>query len=128
MGLVTVEYYEHPNLSSYYLEDSYVLDIVEEREAVVFRVEFVLTEDHSQYRAPDPGTQYCYATGSLTFPGVSHVEWAEKDIQVHTDPDGSEDIGNIDYLEQEGSRWKIGGEWGQMLIYTTNAPTVSLDS
>jgi len=42
-------------LSAVYLEDSYVLDIVDELPLFKFKIEAVLTRDHPSYRAPGSG-------------------------------------------------------------------------
>ena len=48
------DYYEFPSLEHVYLEDSYVMDIQTDPDAVEISVETVLTETHPQYSDPLP--------------------------------------------------------------------------
>jgi hypothetical protein len=116
-----------PTLSAVYLEDSYVLDIVEEPTQLRFRLEAVLTEDHPAHHPPRPGEQYCYATGWLTIPSITRSEWEHRSTQRFTDASGEEDLGNIDFLTREADHWHIGGDWGAVRAYTTATPHLDLD-
>lgn len=123
-----MDYFEVPGLATVYLEDSYVLDIVEEPGSFSFTMEFVLTKNHPRYHEPRAGEMYCYERGRLTFTDVSHVEWLERSQQTYTDAAGEQDLGNIDYLKQENDHWHAGGDWGQVRVYTTLPPRATLDT
>lgn len=69
---------DYPVLSNLYLEDSYVLDVIERPGEVVFILEAALTPEYSRYRAPSPREQYCYIRGDLAFVKVRRVEWLER--------------------------------------------------
>lgn len=116
-----------PTLASVYLEDSYVLDIVEQPGELKFRLEAVLTENHPAYHPPKPGERYCYATGWLTIPNIARAEWEHRSTQRYTDATGEEDLGNIDFLTREGDHWLIDGDWGTVRVYTTADPQLILD-
>jgi hypothetical protein len=114
-------------LSNVYLEDSYVLGITDQPGELKFRLEAVLTENHPAYRPPRPSEQYCYATGWLIIPNVTRMEWEHRSTQRFIDATGEEDLGNIDYLNREHDHWHIGGDWGEVRVYTTDNPQLVLD-
>lgn len=121
------DYTALPTLSDVYLEDSYVLDVVDQPGELKFRLEAVLTKNHPAYQRPNPGEQYCYATGWLIIPNVMHLDWVHRSTQRFTDATGEEDLGNIDYLNREHDHWHIGGDWGEVRAYTTGSPLLILD-
>jgi hypothetical protein len=49
-----MDYDSLPGLVGIYLEDSYVLGILESSKQVVFRIDAVLTPEHPAHHAPDP--------------------------------------------------------------------------
>jgi hypothetical protein len=105
------DYITVPSLASVYLEDSFVLDIVEQPDGPRFRLEAVLTKAHPAYRPPKPGEQYCYATGWLIIPDVTRLKWEHRSTQRYTDATGEEELDNIDFLTQvgtTGSSWRLG--------------------
>jgi len=127
MGLLIVtDYSTIAVLSAVYLEDSYVVDIVDELPLFKFKIEAVLTRDHPSYRAPGSGEQYCYAAGWLVFRDVSRVEWERQSPRTYTDAAGEEDRGNIDFLKLDGDHWYAGGDWGEARIFTTATPQLTL--
>lgn len=115
-----------PDLVGVYLEDSYVLDIIEGSALFKFKIEAVLTPGHPHYRAPGPDEQYCYATGWLIFTGTSRVEWESKSLQKYIDAEGAEDLGNIDFLRRYSDHWHGRGDWGEVRIFTIVWPRFTL--
>ncbi len=113
-------------LADVYLEDSYVLDIIDEPPTFTFKVDAVLTPDHPHYRAPRPAEQYCYATGWLVFRDVSRVEWEARSTQRYTDAAGEQDMGNMDFLKFCSDHWYAGGDWGKVRIFTLGRPQLDL--
>jgi hypothetical protein len=87
-------YHEIPALHCIYLEDSYVMG-VEERDGIV-----------------------------LDFGHASSVEWLERSGHVFTDPDGEQDLGNIDVLRWEGDHYDIAGDWGHVHVRSAEPPDV----
>ncbi|MEV0675400.1 hypothetical protein AB0I60_02640 [Actinosynnema sp. NPDC050436] len=124
---MTTDYVEIPELSTYYLEDSFVLAIEQAPSELRFRVELVLTESHPLYRPAAPDKQHCYADGWLILSEAARVEWAWRSYQVFTDANGEIDLDNIDYLKRVGDHWLIGGSWGEARVYTSNDPKVLVD-
>lgn len=122
---MTTHYYDLPDLASVYLEDSFVLDIIEEPGELKFRLEAVLTEHHPNYTHPKPGEQYCYADAWLTFPDVTRTDWEHRTTQRFTDASGEEDLGNIDFLERPDDHWHIGGDWGEARVHTPANPQLT---
>lgn len=121
-----MHYAEFPSLAGYYLEDSFVLGITSDQQSLAFELEVVLTEDHPHYAAPQPGEQYCYAHGVLTFDDVAQAHWLQCNDRTYTDAAGDEDLGNIDVLDREDGTWRVSGDWGEVLVTTPSTPTISL--
>lgn len=117
-------YYDIPALRGIYLEDSYVMGIEEREGGISFTVDAVLTEDHPRYHSPKPGEQYCYAGIVLDFGSVTSVDWLERSEHVFTDPDGEQDLGNIDVLRWEGDLYDIAGDWGHVHVRSARPPEV----
>lgn len=121
-----MDYSEIPGLAPYYLEDSFVLAINENERSLTFNLDVVLTETHPAYTQPKPGEQYCYANGLLVFDRLSGIDWLSRDFRTNTDAAGEEDLGNIDFLKQEGNTWRLGGDWGEVLVTTDATPSITL--
>lgn len=120
------DYSEWSALEHFYLEDSYVLEIVERPTELVFRMEFVLREGHSRYRAPAENYQYCYARGELMFRGTADIGWRERRDVTSFDATGEPDLGNMDLLYQEDGRFVASGDWGQVSFFAAEI-VVTLD-
>ncbi|MEU2014141.1 hypothetical protein [Nocardia sp. NPDC019302] len=119
---MTRDYADYPVLSDLYLEDSYVLEVIERPTEVVFVLDAVLTPEHSMYRAPGAGEQYCYVRGDLIFENASRVEWLEKSFRKYKDASGSEDMGNIDVLTNTDGVYYLEGDWGKVRIWSADDP------
>lgn len=124
---MTLHYSELSCLSSYYLEDSYVLDIVTSSDVISFRMDLVLTPEHPRYHDPGLSEQHCYAIGTLIFRQVTSVQWISRNFRTSKDAAGEEDLGNIDNMKKEDSYWRLEGDWGEVVIHTETDPTVELD-
>jgi hypothetical protein len=111
-----IDYNSLPGLVGVYVEDSYVLGILESSEQVVFRLDAVLTPAHPAYRPPRPGEHYCYAHGSLVFPDVTDVAWLNRNSGHYVDASGAEDVGNVDNLTSDGGAFVVEGDWGAVRI------------
>ncbi|MGP3959113.1 hypothetical protein ACTWPT_24185 [Nonomuraea sp. 3N208] len=117
-----IDYTKFPELNGVYLEDSYVLAIIERPGVLTFMLEAVLTPEHPYYRPPRPGQQYCYAKATLTFHDVSAVEWIKQSPHRYVDASGEEDLGNIDSLVAERGVYRVDGDWGEVRIFTSSRP------
>lgn len=105
-----------PALQYLYLEDSYVLGIVEQDPHLIFLIDAVLTEEHPAYVPPPPGIQYCFKRLALRFEDVSNVDWKSMRLRdAHNiDVDGKIDYGNIDSLLFADKTAHIEGSWGEV--------------
>lgn len=124
------DYTDVAALSTVVLEESYVLDLVEEEgHSIRFRLHAVLTQDHPDYQPPGPGEQYCMAYGWLIFDNVVEVHGLQQfaALPPAVDATGEEDKGNIDSLKRHEDYWKVGGSWGEILIRTNSDPHLTLD-
>ena len=109
-------YYEFHSLEHVYLEDSYVLDIQTEPDAVEISLETVLTESHPQYSDPLPNEQYCYRNGRICFQNAKRITWVKKSMIPTPDLVGPPDYENIDeFYFSEGS-YHLNGGWGELDI------------
>ena len=102
-------YTEIDTLSHVYLEDSFVLEIVDGPGVLAFRVEAVLTPGRPRYRPAPPGEQHCYADAWLTFSDVLEVRWIRRVDVVSYDATGESELGNIDYLRLADGRRPMAG-------------------
>lgn len=109
-----------PALSELYLEDSYVLEILESPSCLIFQMEFVLREGHPKYRAPKQDEQYCYERGKLIFQGIRALRWLERTEVLSFDAKGEHDLGNIDQLYQENGWYMASGDWGEVTFMAQN--------
>lgn len=103
-------------LKNIYLEDSYVLGIQEEKYFIVFKMEFVLTEEHPSFSIPKNGEMYCYKRGNLVFSNIELRTWLEKTSNVNIDANNEEDLGNIDTLRFKNNSFYLEGDWGKLEI------------
>lgn len=106
------------SIADLYLEESYVLDIVESASELVFVLEAVLTSSHPGYGTPAAGERYCYRDGVLVFAEVDRVEWAERSFRRSEDASGTTDLGNIDSLSSEDGVYSVEGDWGAVRIWS----------
>lgn len=111
-----IEYSRLSGLENLFLEDSYVLDILEGNSEVKFSMEFVFTEAHPLYQAPNEGEQYCYHKGYLVFENVSHFNKFCRTPTEYTDANNEVDLGNIETFSSLGGRFVLSGDWGELDI------------
>ncbi|MFI8481874.1 hypothetical protein ACIGCM_15025 [Pseudomonas sp. NPDC078700] len=111
-----MNYYEILPLSNFYLEDSYVLSIIEVAGALIFELEAVLTKSHPQYEEPKKGEQYCYRKVSLRFFNVDSIEWFDRRFIGFEDSAGELDYGNIDSFVVGDGSYTLSGDWGMVII------------
>lgn len=125
MSAVTA-YWDLPNLTEIYLEDSWVLNVVAEPATLAFKMEFVLREGHPNYRPPKLGEQYCYMPGLLIFPRVTSLSWEGPSVRPAVDATGEEDYGSVDEFRVEDGGYRLIGDFGDIRV-SSAAPEVLLD-
>lgn len=118
-------YTQLPGLAHVYLQDSYVLGIVETPARLTFRLDAVLTPQHCAYHPPSPGDHHCYALAELTFIDATRIEWITRTGRRYTDATGTEDLGNIDILAVDGDTFLVEGDWGRVRLVAA-PPTFKL--
>lgn len=109
-------YYEHPKLSDYYLEDSYVLDIFEEKDTLTFHLEAVISESHPNYSPPQKDQLYTYIKISIIFSEATSIKWQKKETKKFTDKSNGIDYGNIDSFVISENAYVLSGDWGKVTI------------
>lgn len=110
-------YWQLDQLKDVYLEDSWILRINATPGRLEVVLDFVLRENHSDYRDPLPGEQYCYKRGSLVFSAVSELSWiGQGKIRPTTDANGETDYGSLDVLQFDDPRWSMAGDFGEISV------------
>jgi hypothetical protein len=109
-----VSYEKLPGLDHVRLEDSFVIDFVEERSRIAFVLQIMLLPGHALYAQPMFGVRACYGHGILEIREVREVRWRARVLRAFADKDGRVDYGNIDALTFDPERWAshLEGEWG----------------
>lgn len=117
MSTKRVNYSTLPGLENVYFEDSYVLGISANLEAVEFTLDLVLTEEHPLYRHPKLGEQYCFCQATLTFTEPKQFLFEKAGTIPAKDASGAIDYGNIDIFEVDDAGWfHLAGEWGKLQL------------
>ncbi|BAN46029.1 hypothetical protein [Metapseudomonas resinovorans] len=111
-----MNYYELSSLNNIYLEDSYVLEIEEKENTLIFKLEAVLTENNPSYTPPRAGEQYCYSKATLGFYGIHLIKWLERNRKEFPDKTEKNDYGNIDIFRIEDGTYILSGDWGVVEI------------
>ncbi|HUW08052.1 MAG TPA: hypothetical protein VMW01_17575 [Williamwhitmania sp.] len=119
-----MEKINYPDLEQFnglYLEDSFVLQIIETSELVSFHMEFVLTKDHPEYQKPLVNEMYCYRYGVINFIEPKQVLWKYRNQKaISIDANGENDFGNIDVFSKFEDNYLLEGDWGNVLISCKN--------
>ena len=114
--MVRVPYYNIPQLSYIYLEDSFVLNIRTEANYVELLLELVLTENHPLYQSPLPNEQYFYKKARLIFSEAQQVELTEKINTKYIDANNELDLGNINDFYQYKNYFYLYGDWRELKV------------
>lgn len=118
-----VHYGKLAGLKDVYLEDSYVLSIIDEPRSLRFTLLLVLRAQHPSYVKPTSQDRYCFRLGVLEFRDVTSVEWKARSKRRYRDADGRVDYGNIDAFFGEGEgAYHLEGDWG--IVDVRSAPPV----
>lgn len=103
-------------LKHIYLEDSFVLGLIEGENSIEFELEAVLTPEHPSYLPPKPNEQHCYKKFVLRLDGCSNVDWLRKSLRPTTDANGEVDYGNIDHFGIAEDQFHLEGDWGEVRL------------
>lgn len=99
-----------------YLEDSFVLGLIETQSSIEFELEAVLTPEHPSFHPPKPKEQHCYKKFVLRLDGCSNVNWTRKSLTPTTDANGEVDFGNIDHFGVTEDLMHLEGDWGEVRL------------
>jgi hypothetical protein len=119
-------YTNDKNFKQILFEESYVLEVIEGINSIIFIIEAALTEDNPYYTIPIDNEAYCYKNIKLIFDNVHNHKWiipfSNKKIKS---ADLIEDIGTIDLFQFDKNQYVLGGEWGKIEINSA-APKIEL--
>ena len=102
-----------------YLEDSFVLGLIEGQNSIEFKLKAVLTPEHPSYQPPKPNEQHCYKKFVLRLDGCSNVKWIRRSLRPITDASGDIDFGNIDHFGVANGLFLLEGDWGEIQLNCT---------
>jgi len=111
------DYSQIDSLHLFYLEDSWVLDIVAMPGTLIMTLDVVLLPEHPDYDAPLAGESYCYRRGELKFEGVTSLHWTGQGLPPAKDASGDCDYGGVDSLALDQGVYRIGGNFGEIVVY-----------
>lgn len=121
------DYYELNGFENIYLEDSYVLDIIDnfEEEVVIFLLDLVLLETHDLYKQPENDEKYFYKKGKIVFECILSLLWHEKTFEkTKALKLKNIDFGNVDIFVYENDKYNLSGDWGNLTIKTNHPPYI----
>jgi hypothetical protein len=121
----TVEtYLTLPALSSYVLEESWVLAVTVQPAVVTLDLDLCYATDHPELRAPRDGEWAYFRRGLIRFTDVTSVSWQEMGQRAATDASGESDWGHIDSFEWAGTAFSLEGDFG---VVQLQAAAVNVD-
>jgi hypothetical protein len=109
-------YHELPGFENVYLEDSWVLGVIESPSELRLDLDMVLTEQHPRWTPPKPDEVYSHLPAALVFAKPRRVEWTRQAGRPATDASGEIDWGNIDSFVWDDSRYMLEGDWGGVIV------------
>jgi len=110
-------YQNFPGFSSLSLEDSYVIDVKAIKPTMVIKIEAALTSGHQLYKHPKTGEAFCYINMDIVFSNVISIKWVFcKMLKIPSSIDKLDDYGNVDFLIKEDESFRVGGEWGEIIV------------
>lgn len=119
-------YSEFRGFEEFYLEDSFILDVIARPGSLMFVVEMILRENHPAYRPPIQGEQHCYRRGRIAFGGVRRLTWLATDVEPARDATGDIDFGGFDEFGLDGRTYILAGDFGKLELEASSC-TVELD-
>jgi hypothetical protein len=109
-------YSQIDELRLFYLEDSWVLDIVAHPGILTISLDVVLLPEHPDYKDPLPGENYCYRRGELRFEKVSALHWVGQGLPPAQDASGEHDDGGIDSFDLHHDVYHLRGNFGEISV------------
>lgn len=115
-GAKRSNYFELKDFEAVFLEDSFVLEIIDGISSVTFLVDLILAKNHPLWMKPKKGEAYYYKKAEIFFPAKKRIDWIEKKMISSRDLDGEIDFGNIDYFFRRDDKYYLEGNWGKVII------------
>ncbi len=100
------------------LQDSFVLGWSLSETMLVINVEFSIWPDSPYYDLPKKNEYTCYKVGRIIFSNVIHITGLleQELVKCTQDIDGSIDYGNIDYFDDSCPKFRLVGEFGDVVL------------
>lgn len=113
-----MDWYQIEILKGIDLNDSFVLNWVQENDSLSFELEASIWPESEHYTEPKKDEYTCYRKATLGFVGVKNITGLKpkETVQSTTDPDGSVDYGNIDDLQALDGSFLVVGDFGSVTI------------
>ena len=115
------DYADYLPLKNYVLEESWVLGVWCTPRKVTFDLEVVLAKSHPDLRPAPANEAFDCRRASLSFWGVTAVNWTAQRHGPATDASGEIDYGHIDNLSIKDNVFALSGDWGRMEITADSA-------
>ncbi|WP_308469028.1 hypothetical protein [Rathayibacter soli] len=110
-----IDYTQISTLSSYVLEESYFLEVIESRGKVELKADLVLARDHPDLLPARAGEWARYPEGVIRFTGVKDFLWTDRTKQA-VDADGTRSWDGVDKFTQQCQTYTLEGDFGRMMI------------
>ena len=113
-----MDWYQIEILKGIDLNDSFVLNWVQDNDSLFFELEASIWPESEHYTEPKKDEYTCYRKATLGFVGVKNITGLKPKeiVQSTTDPDGSVDYGNIDDLQALDGSFLVVGDFGSVTI------------
>ncbi|MFD0782361.1 hypothetical protein ACFQZ8_00240 [Micromonospora azadirachtae] len=111
------DYSQIEELRLFYLEDSWVLDVVARPGILAVTLDVVLLPQHPDHQPPQPGEAYCYRRGELIFAGVTNLRWTRQGLPPAKDTSGDLDYGGVDLLTLDQGAYRMSGDFGEIVVH-----------
>ena len=111
-----------PRFEGIDFERSFLTGVIYDDESLSLEMDFLLTEGHPRYVAPEPGSEGCYRGGYIRFGDIDDLQ-----IDKAKPVEGkSEDYSIIYSASGEGQRFEFSTGWGEIKV-AAGAVRVALD-
>ena len=116
MKNIKEKYYNWIGFESICLEESWIIQIENYTNKIIFTIDAVLLENHLDYRNPKTNEKYSYKRMKLMFQDVSYMEWKNINLTPAIDANNEIDFGHVDTLYKENKFYFLNGDIGELKI------------
>jgi hypothetical protein len=101
-----------PRFEGIDFERSYLTGVIYDDESLSLELDFLLTEAHPRYAAPQPGEDGCYRGGYIRFGDIDDLQ-----IDKAKPVEGQEEDYSIIYsVAGDGQRFEFSTGWGEIKV------------